>query len=224
MIKHLLLGLALGLTACACNRDANKENTSPDSSVPTPPADLTTNSNNGITEKTTYVDATTGEMKEVERPIHSLSTAIAENPSSTKDPQVPAPTAPQPKTPQESRVIRVLTNNYWIVNALIRINDKPAYRQNQGAWFKFRPDGTYEYGYFENKIATGAWAFDGTNAILFVDSELLGDDREWSIKIGNDEDVMIWVGTERFHTTGIQARLQNFLFIPKNRQEIGLPD
>ncbi len=223
MIKHLLLGLALGLTACACQHEANKNNTTSQSSIPAPPADLTTD-NDGITEKTSYLDATTGEMLEVERPIQSLSTAIADNPSMKKDSNVPAPTAPQPKTPQESRVIRVLTNNYWIVNALIRINDKPAYRQNQGAWFKFRPDGTYEYGYFENKIATGAWTFDGKNAILFLDSELVGDDREWSIKIGNDEDIMIWVGTDRFHTTGIQARLQNFLFIPKNRKEIGLPD
>ncbi|MCB0522159.1 MAG: hypothetical protein H6577_14115 [Lewinellaceae bacterium] len=222
MIKHLLLCLTLGLMANACNRDS-KTNSGTATATPAPPADLTTDGD-GITEKTTFIDPVSGSPVEGERPVQALSTAIAPEPTTTKDTKVPTPVEPQPKTPQESRVVRVLTTNYWIVTALIKINDKPANRQNQGAWFKFHPDGSYEYGYFENKIGTGAWTFDGKSAILSMDSALLGDDREWSIKIGSDEDIMIWVGTERYLTTGTQARLQNYLFIPKNRKEIGLPD
>lgn len=220
MIKHLLLCLTLGLMANACNRDSNA-NTSKAS--PAPPADLTAGTD-GIMEKTTIIDPVSGSPVEGERPVQAISTAIAPEPTMKKDDKVPVPTPPNPQTPQESRVVRVLTTNYWIINALIKINDKPAYRQNQGAWFKFNTDGSYEYGYFENKIAKGAWTFDGKTATLAMDSELVGDDREWSIKIGSDEDIMVWVGTERYHTTGTQCRLQNFLFIPKNRKEIGLPD
>ena len=112
-------------------------------------------------------------------------------------------------------------SNYWVVWALVKMGDPAANPQNQGTWFKFKEDGSYDYGYFEKKIGSGAWSFDGQKAILFLDSEQIGDDREWSIKIGSGEEVMIWVGTTRFATTNVQAKLQNYLFIPKNKDEMG---
>lgn len=176
------------------------------------------------TVPTTVIDPVTGQAVTVGKPIAALSTAISPNPSMTVDPVPIKIVAPDPKTPQESRVVRVLTTNYWSVWALSRIGDKPANRQNQGAWFKFNPDGTYQYGFFEKPIAKGAWTFDASTAKLHLDSELVGDDREWEIKIGNDEDVMVWVGTERYVTTSIQLKLISLLFIPKKRSELGLED
>ncbi len=42
------------------------------------------------------------------------------------------------------------------------------------------------------------------------------------MQIAKTEDVMVWVGTERYNTTGINLKLLNLLFTPKNRKEIGL--
>ena len=44
----------------------------------------------------------------------------------------------------------------------------------------------------------------------------------WSVKIGSDEDLMIWVGTETYNTNGVQQRLENLMFTPKNRKELGM--
>ncbi|MFQ5448132.1 MAG: hypothetical protein ACE5FF_14505, partial [Saprospiraceae bacterium] len=125
-------------------------------------------------------------------------------------------------TPQSQRIVHALTTDYWVIWALSRIGRK-ANKPHQGTWFKFNPDGSYEYGHFERHIGKGAWSwhYQGEKAYLLLDSEILGDDREWSFLMGRDEDVMIWVGTERYHTNDIQCKLQKLMFIPKNRGEMG---
>lgn len=220
-----ILLLCTGLLACnnekkgapATATSANTLTSSPDLKAP----DVAPSSN-GITETITVVDSITGKASKAEKPLRAISSGIGPNPIVQKSATPPTVVALQPKTPQEQKVVRVLTNNYWIIQALVRIKDKDASRQNPGAWFKFKPDGSYDYGYMENKIGSGAWSFDGKKALVHLDSEVEGDDREWSVKISRDEDIMICVGTERYHTTGINMKMINLMFIPKNRKEIGL--
>lgn len=134
-------------------------------------------------------------------------------------------TPPNPTTPQESRIIRVLTTNYWIINAYVKIGDKEANRANQGKWYQFKDDGTYIVGQFSDTIGEGVWSFGYTE--LAGQIRLKSKNKEeslWNIQIGNDESIMIWVGTEEFMTTNIQMRLENLIFIPKNRKEMGLPE
>ncbi len=178
-----------------------------------------------IYESKLVFDSLTGSTHEAQRPLDALSTAIRpSNPITVIDKVKPAPQAPQPVSDQQKRIVRVLTTNYWVVFALDRINRRESNRINQGAWFKFNPDGTYQYGQFERTIGSGAWSWEyrGDKAYLLLDSELLGDDREWQFLIGKDEDVMVWVGTPRYHTTDIQLKLQNLIQPPRNRQEMGL--
>ncbi len=178
----------------------------------------------GIMETISVFDSTTQRVLKVKRPTHALSSAIGPNPISKIDPVKPVIKKPAPTTPQESRVTRILTNNYWVVWGLLRINDKTANRFNQGTWFKFNDDGTYDYGFMEKKVGSGGWRFDGKKAYIILDSELYGDDRQWRITINNSETEMVWVGVPEIYTTNVQLKLQNFLFIPKNRKEIGLPE
>lgn len=178
-----------------------------------------------IFESKLVLDSLTGETKEALRPRDALSTAIRpSNPITVLDKVKPLPQAPQPVSDQQKRIVRVLTTNYWVVFALDRIGMRESNRINQGAWFKFNPDGTYQYGQFERTIGSGAWSWEyrGDKAYLLLDSELLGDDREWQLLIGKDEDVMVWVGTPRYHTTDIQLKLQNLIQPARNRQEMGL--
>jgi hypothetical protein len=42
------------------------------------------------------------------------------------------------------------------------------------------------------------------------------------MQIAKTEDVMVFIGTDRYNTNSINMKLLNLLFIPKNRKEIGL--
>jgi hypothetical protein len=178
-------------------------------------------SQDGIYETISAVDTTSGQVYQKLRAIKALSTAIPPNPVKKMDPVKPAYNPPSATTPQQQRVIRVLTDKYWSVYALVKIGDKEANKQNQGIWFKFKEDGSYDYGYYGEKIGSGAWSFDGMKATLLLDSELLGDDREWTLKMSTSEDIMVWVGTERFANNNLQLKLQKYAEIPKSRDEMG---
>ncbi|MBK9017389.1 MAG: hypothetical protein IPM82_26905 [Saprospiraceae bacterium] len=220
-MKKIPLLLAIGLFLFACKpENTSQPITNPDSS-PTPPADLSVDAD-GIMQTVQIVDTLTGNFSMGKKPVAALSSAISPNPIMKEDPVKPVPVAPKAETPQQERLVRVLVSNYWVVQGLVRIRDKEASRTNPGAWFKFRPDGSYDYGYLQNKIGTGAWSIDGQKATVHLDAPLVGDDREWKMQIAKTEDVMVWVGTERYNTTGINLKLLNLLFTPKNRKEIGL--
>lgn len=222
-MKYLFSIIAFCLCLVACQDDTSSDNSATSNGDVTAPPSMVPGSE-GISEQKVVIDELTGEPTIAEKPVNALSTMIGPQPISKIDPITPVVEMPQATTDQVARVIRVLVKDYWVVQTLVRINDALANNQNQGAWFDFKPDGSYDYGFFQKKIGTGAWRFDGQTANLLLDSPLEGDDREWNIKMGKDEDLMIWVGTERFHTNDIQLRLYNFMFIPKNRSEIGLKE
>lgn len=219
-MKKIPLFLVFGLLFAACQNDQTSTEIKTTKN-PLPPSELPVDPD-GIMETVQIVDTLTGNFHMAKKPIAALSSAIGDKPIVKIDPVKPVPTPPTPATPQQERIVKVLTSNYWIVQALVRIRDKPASRSNPGAWFKFNPDGSYEYGYMKEKIGVGAWKLDGTKATVHLDAPLVGDDREWAIQIAKTEDVMVWVGTERYTTTGTTLKLLNLLFTPRNRKEIGL--
>ncbi len=237
-MKYFFLILATTIFWVACKNDVEKEEqvTEAEISKATTPSNVQAEADqdqsplvlpptkDGITKTVAVFDSVTQRVLDIEKPINPISTAIGPNPLIKKDPVKPVYQKPNPTTPQESRVVRVLTKNYWVVWGLLRINDREANRYNQGTWFKLNEDGTYEYGFLEKKIGSGAWIFDGHNARLRLDSEIFGDDRDWRIMINNEENQMVWSGVPDKYTTDIQFKLENFLFIPKSRQDIGLPE
>ncbi len=131
---------------------------------------------------------------------------------------------PNNQSEQSKKVLQALTSNYWIITAWVERLDPELNRKNQGRYFKFKPDGTFESGQWGQPTASGTWTFNGRTGHLYMDSSNDSEDGEWRIQINKDGSIMIWVGTERFQTTHIQTRLENLLFTPKNRQELGLKD
>lgn len=131
----------------------------------------------------------------------------------------------KPDSPQMERVKRVLTTNYWVNTAYFKMSEKDANKKNQGNWYQFNPNGTFTFGHFEDELAKGAWKFDykdGSIGQVHLQAENTDYSGLWSVKIGSDEDMMIWVGTEAYNTNGVQQRLENLMFIPKNRKELGM--
>ena len=217
-MKYLLFGCLLSFTFFSCfNNQASDPN-----AVTAPPPE--TPGSEGITTTKMVLDSLTGRPTLAEKPINALSTAIGENPKKIADPIKPKLTPPNPRTAQEERVNRVLTTELWAVWSLIRIKRMPETRVNQGAWFKFKKDGTYEYGFWDEPISTGTWHFDGANALLNLDSKLKGDDRQWKLQMASTEDVMVWTGTEKFQTTDITLKLHRFYNVPKTRAELGVSE
>lgn len=221
-MKKIPLLLAIGLIVFSCTNDKPTDTPSSTTSTSTDKTGIENPADEGVLQTIRIVDTLTGNFHFGKKPLASISSAISANPIIKMDSSKPAPTPPSPQTPQEERIVKVLTSNYWVVQALVRINDKEASRTNPGAWFKLMTDGSYEYGYMQNKIGTGAWSLDGKRGTVLLDSPLYGDDREWKMQIAKTEDVMVWIGTDRYNTTSINMKLLNLLFIPKNRKEIGL--
>lgn len=221
--QFLFVAIALlAFAACKSEKDANGNAPNDTTNQATPTQDAL----DRIYETKTVLDSITGEAFEVKRPVDPISTAISSNPVSIPDAVKPKPVNPAPVSPQQKRIVRVLTKDYWIVWALHKIGHKGLNHINQGAWFKFNPDGSYQYGQFEKTIGNGAWSwrYEGDKAILLLDSDKVGDDREWSFLLGSDEDVMVWVGTDRYHTTDTQCKLQNLIQPPRNRKEMGFEE
>ena len=217
-MKYLIAVIFTSLFIGSCikpNQNDPNATTTPPDQVP---------STEGITEIVTVIDTLTGKPILSEKPVNALSSAISPTPKKIVDPVPPVSTPPDPKTDQEKRVVRVLTTDLWAVWSLIRIKRQPETRINQGAWFKFNTDGTYEYGYWEEPISTGTWFFDGPKGLLNLDSKLKGDDRQWKLQMGHGEEVMVWVGTEKFTTTDISLKLERFVNVPKTRAELGVPE
>ncbi|MEY3051362.1 MAG: hypothetical protein RLY31_1147 [Bacteroidota bacterium] len=178
-------------------------------------------SEDGLFETVAVVDTLTGQVTRKQRALQALSSAVGPQGVIRMDPVKPSYNPPAPSSEQQSRVIRVLTDRYWSVWGLVKINDPAANNLNKGVWFQFNPDGSYLYGQFDDSIGKGAWTFDGNQATLLMDSELLGDDREWRIKIGNAEDEMLWIGTTRFANTNVQLKLKKYDAIPQSMEEMG---
>lgn len=130
-----------------------------------------------------------------------------------------------PDSPQLERIKRVLSTNFWVNTAYFKMDDKNANRDNQGNWYQFNPDGNFTFGHFEKELAKGKWTFeykDGKVGQIHLQADNTDYSGKWSIKMGSDEDLMIWVGTEVYNTNGVQQRFENLLFIPKNRKELGM--
>ena len=218
-MKFLITACFFSLIFATCQ---NKPQEDPSNTTTAPPTQLP--QTEGITTTTMVVDTMTGRPVMGEKPIQALSSAIGDNPKRIVDEIAPVLIPPNPTTAQEQRVHRVLTTELWAVWSLIRIKKVKETRANQGAWYKFSPDGTYEYGFWDEPISTGTWSFEGDKGLLNLDSKLKGDDRQWKVQMASSEDVMVWVGTERFHTTDISLKLERFANVPKTRAELGVTE
>ncbi len=199
--------------SCKNDQSSNESQTNTDpGSAPT-----------GIFEKHMAIDPVTGAPGEVYRPANAISSTLAANPIKEIDPVKPVVKRIVPTTPEEENDLKAFTNRYWVIWGLVRIG-RQVNKVNQGGYFKFNEDGTYEFGKFGEKICNGAWSFDAVNKTISLDSELLGDDREWTYTMQTGQQAMVWIGTPKYFLTDVQLKLDNYYNNPKTRAEAALPD
>lgn len=221
-MKYLITFCLLSLFILACDPKPIGETDNETTSTIADP--VQEQQGDGLTIEKLAVDSITGEVFKAAKPIGALSSAIGPVPKAVVDPIPPKLTPPNPQTEQEKRVNQTLSTEIWVVWSLVRIKKQSETRANQGTWFKFNPDGTYAYGFWDQPIGNGTWYFDGPNGLLNMDANLKSDDRQWKLQMASTEDVMVWTGTEKFHTTDITLKLHRFYNVPKTRAELGVTE
>ena len=144
-------------------------------------------------------------------------------------------TTTQPKTPaaypviggengviseQTSKVLRIMTTNFWITEAYVKIRDKEAHSLNKGKWFKFEMDGRYTSGRWLESTGNGTWTYDPQNLLIHLDDQNDEEDQEYKVQISSDEQIQIWVGTERFEISGVQRKMVNYPQLISELQDV----
>ena len=119
-------------------------------------------------------------------------------------------------SPQTQQVLDILTNNYWLMEVYVKIKDKEASLANRGRWWSFNPDGTFTSGRWMNETSSGTWTFDPQALALHLDNKKDDEDSEFTLKISHDGSVMIWIGTERYNQSMVQAKMGNYMELPAN--------
>ncbi|MEM1217380.1 MAG: hypothetical protein AAGH79_00635, partial [Bacteroidota bacterium] len=111
---------------------------------------------------------------------------------------------------QTSNVLRILSTNFWITEAYVKIREPEAHSANRGIWYKFEKDGRYTSGRWLESSGSGTWTFDPQNLLLHIDSPNDEEDQEYKMQISSDEQIMIWIGTERYAISGVQRKMVNY--------------
>jgi hypothetical protein len=127
-----------------------------------------------------------------------------------KPTQAAAPTEAQ-ISEQTQRIVQAFTTGYWYVEGWVQMNSPEASLQNRGRWFKFSPDGTYTSGRYQKTTGKGTWKYTPSLATVQLEAENFNETGEFTIKMATNNQVMIWVGTERYKQTGIQCKLENYV-------------
>lgn len=144
------------------------------------------------------------------------------NQKSTVAPNSPVIGEPgYPTSPQTKKVIEGFTTDMWEMAAYVRMALPEKERmdknlENRGRWFKFSENGTFTGGKFDQTTDKGKWYYDPMGPLVYLDHENRRDE-EFTIKMNSDLTTMIFIGTETFDESGVQAKMENTSDFPKPR-------
>lgn len=125
-----------------------------------------------------------------------------------------------PRTPPASNTTDMLVKNYWVFEYYILPENAELGRANEGRWYTFKPDGTFESGQWEQKTCNGNWYLSfppNQKATLLLDSANDAEDGEFELQ-GFSPEGMSWVGTKTFTQSSHMIKVINLLTIPTKKQ------
>lgn len=109
--------------------------------------------------------------------------------------------------PGKTAPVQMLAEKYWVIKGYIQHGDKEAQQKNEGRWYKFNLDGTFDSGRWQEKTANGSWSFDEKTKIIHLDSSLDTEDSEWNTQITVSGNTMVIIGTKKYNQTHIQGKM-----------------
>ncbi len=126
---------------------------------------------------------------------------------------------PTPQAP--SRMVTLLTKNYWVIEHYIHAQQFEPGKSNSYRWYKLNPDGSFIAGQWEDVKSKGSWqmAFGENNEpVIIIDSENDAEDAKWVVQISNNEDDMAWTGVRSTTYQGHFIKLFNLMTMPVKKQ------
>ncbi|MFN7119214.1 MAG: hypothetical protein ACK4TA_20615 [Saprospiraceae bacterium] len=122
-----------------------------------------------------------------------------------------------PDTPMS----KILQSNIWMIEYYISSTDFENGKKNRGRWFIFKPDGTFQSGYWEKKTGSGSWYLTegGKYPVLMVDSFNDAEDAAWEVQgLPDNPTEMSWVGAKDYPNYADMVKMFNMLTPPTKAQ------
>ncbi|MCB0606602.1 MAG: hypothetical protein H6562_20100 [Lewinellaceae bacterium] len=128
--------------------------------------------------------------------------------------------AAPPHPPGTSQFEVLLQQNYWVWEKYY-VDDPEARKFNRGRWYKFKPDGSFESGHWQEDGAPGSWLVyqNGGKTFLALDSVNDAEDLEFQLQTNQAETEIAWTGTPKYEYNSTTMLLSiNLLTKPTKEQ------
>lgn len=91
----------------------------------------------------------------------------------------------------------------WAMHKVYEFGKDETEKHNpkKNRWIEFRQDGTFVSDGDPAGRNTGRWRMDEENAILYLDSDMEGDDSEWKVSFDGNETTWTGIGHPRKENT-----------------------
>lgn len=101
----------------------------------------------------------------------------------------------------------VIANGIWVIEGYIAIGEDNAQKNNQGRWFNFTTEGSYERGRFGEKNGSGKWTYDEKANLLTLEDSDASQNMQFNANITPSGETIIIIGTNRYNQTHIQGKM-----------------
>ncbi len=159
-----------------------------------------------------------------------------DNPTTTQQPTNPTTaggqaeggsyaTAVQPNT-NSPKVQLLLRSPYWVAEFWVNHADNSQNKPNRGRWWNLKPDGTFNYGHWEETLSYGSWVVhnDGAKELIHFDAVDDRYDMEFEMQaVSQLQDYMSWAGTGTYDMKRIAVKATSLLTMPTKAQ-FGITD
>jgi len=128
-----------------------------------------------------------------------------------------------PISPGDSYNTTVITKDYWVIEFYVPFDQSYEKKMaNKGRWYKFKNDGTYVCGQWQEETSFGSWRY-GRSAMgeLTIVTDAKNDrfDGEWQFQIGSGATEMSWAGQQSFGVEeGTMCKVINLTSKPTKKQ------
>ncbi len=113
---------------------------------------------------------------------------------------------------QTHNFVEGLITGYWYIAGYVSIKDpENAPKKYTGRWYQFTADGHLKAGKWKEEVTKGTWTYHPSIAVLTIRTEDPDYRGEYKIRMTKDRAIMLWIGTERFDQTDVQAKLETYL-------------
>ena len=125
-----------------------------------------------------------------------------------------------------SNTVQLLLATFWVAEVWVNHADNSQNKPNKGRWWRFKDDGTFITGQWDQTLSHGVWVLypDQDKVLLYLDAASADLNMEFEVQqISQSGDYMSWVGTPTFKMSRIAVKAISLLTIP-TKEQFGITD